>query len=97
MLSWYLRFTYAVESDFNHVAYVEPAASGTVTVTFPDGETYTGKLSWVSSGATENGREYASLAVIDLPADMDVKGATLTVTLDPPHLVEWERVSTGRR
>ena len=97
MLSWYLRFTYAVESDFNRVAYVEPAASGTVTVTFPDGETYTGKLSWVSSGATENGREYASLAVIDLPADMDVKGATLTVTLDPPHLVEWERVSTGRR
>ena len=33
MLSWYLRFTYAVESDFNHVAYVEPASSGTVTVT----------------------------------------------------------------
>ncbi|MBO5512399.1 MAG: hypothetical protein J6B24_11750 [Clostridia bacterium] len=96
-LTWYLRFTYAVKSDFNRVAYVEPTAAGTVTVTLPNGETYEGKLSWISSGATENGREYASLTVIDLPADMDVKGATLTVTLDPPHLVVWERIGTGRR
>lgn len=95
LTDWYLCFTYAVESDFQTVTYVEPPSAGTATVIMKNGDVYTGELVWIDSGVTENGREYARLSVISLPRDLDVAGATLTVMLDSPCRVEWNRFRTG--
>lgn len=97
MTSWYLRMTYAVESDFRHISYVEPASDGDVTVTLPNGSVYTGEITWIESGEAEPGREFARISVIAFPVGMDTKGATLTVTMDPPQRVEWTRTSMGAR
>jgi DNA-binding ferritin-like protein (Dps family) len=97
MSSWILYMTYTVESDFKQITYVEPPSSGTVTVTLADGTVHVGRLSWVESGSAGSGREFARISVIELPADTDTEGATLTVVLDPPKRVEWKRVSTGYR
>jgi hypothetical protein len=97
MKAWCLRFTYSVDASFNRVCYVEPPSSGIVTVTLSGGETLEGKITWLASGPVENGLEYARISVIELPATLDTKGATITITLDPPCRVEWTRVSTGFR
>jgi len=95
--SWYLSIVYTVDSDFRHVSYVEPSATGTATVTFADGSQKTTPLSWLSSGAQDAGYEYVHLVVIELPADVDTTGATVSVDLGVPNLVQLKRVSTGRR
>lgn len=95
--SWSIRLEYTVLADFSTVSYVEPVAEGTATVTLADGTVLTGKLSHRDSGPVGEGREYAVITVVDIPASTSVAGATLTVSLDPPQLVTWERISTGRR
>lgn len=97
MRSWYLRLTYAVDSDFNSVTYVEPSSQGTVTVTLRDGRVFEGELTWIESGGTEGDREYARISVIDLPTTMDTAGATLRVSFQPPVKVEWRRIGVGLR
>lgn len=97
MTVWVLAMSYTVKSDFNRITYVEPPAEGTVTLTLADGTVRSGKISWMDSGSAGNGLEYARISVIELPADTDTEGATLTVVLDPPKRVEWNRISTGYR
>lgn len=97
MTAWILCMSYTVKSDFNRVTYVEPPSTGTVTVTLADGTVCHGKITWMESGGLADGREYARLSVVELPSDTDLEGAVLTVSLDPPKLVEWNRISTGLR
>ena len=97
MTTWILCLSYTVKSDFKRVTYVEPPSTGTVTVTLADGTVCHGKISWMESGGLAEGAEYARLSVIELPSDTDLEGAVLTVVLDPPKLVEWNRIGTGRR
>jgi DNA-binding ferritin-like protein (Dps family) len=97
MTSWCLRVTYAVESDFRSITYVEPSSEGTVTVTLRNGAVYEGKITWIASGQAEDGREYARISVIELPADLDTEGATLTVVMESPYRVEWNRFRVGPR
>ncbi len=97
LTGWYLRMTYTVDAGFRSVTYVEPPSTGTVTVTLKDGTTHTGKITWIESGEDSRGREFARISVIELPADTDTEGATLTVVLDPPCRVEWKRIRTGSR
>ena len=97
MTNWILSMTYTVESDFKRITYVEPPSGGTVTVTLADGTTQSGRITWLDSGSAGERREYARISVIELPSDMDTRGATLTVVLDPPKRVEWNRISTGPR
>jgi DNA-binding ferritin-like protein (Dps family) len=97
MTNWILRMSYRVESDFNRVTYVEPPSDGTVTVTLADGTVYSGKIVWMESGGAGEGREFARISVIELPSDTNIEGATLTIVMDPPKRVEWNRVSTGHR
>lgn len=97
MTSWYLRLTYTVKSGFTEISYVEPPSAGTVTVTLADGTVCDGKLVWIESGADERGREFARISLIELPAAMNTEGATVTVVLEPPHRVTWNRVSMGKR
>lgn len=97
MKAWCLRLTYSVDAGFNRVCYVEPPSSGSVTVTLANGEILEGKITWLASGPVEDGMEYARISVIELPATLDTEGAIMTVTLDPPCRVEWNRVRTGFR
>ena len=97
MTGWILYMTYTVESDFNRITYVEPPSGGTVTVTLADGTVHKGRIIWMESGSAGDRREFARVSVIDLPSNTNTEGATLTVVLDPPKRVEWNRVSTGYR
>jgi hypothetical protein len=95
--SWYLNIVYTVESNFRRITYVEPSTKGTATVTLADGTQYTAPISWLNSGAHEKGYEFVRLVVIELPADVDTAGATVSVDLGVPNLVHLNRISTGRR
>ncbi len=94
---WYIRMTYPVDASFTEVSYTEPVARGTVTLTLADGTTHTATVAGTSSGPAERGYEFTNFTLIELPTDLDTAGATITVTLDPPHRVIWERTSLGRR
>ncbi len=95
--SWYLNIVYTVDSNFRRITYVEPNTKGTATVTLADGMKYTTSVGWLSSGAHEKGYEYVRLVMIELPADVDTAGATVSVDLGVPNLVHLNRISTGRR
>ena len=95
--SWYLSIVYSVDASFRDVSYVEPNAKGTATVTLADGTMHTYSVSWISSGAYEKGYEYVRLVLIELPADVNTAGATVSVDLGIPNLVHLERTGTGRR
>ena len=95
--SWYLNIVYTVHSDFNRVSYVEPGTMGTATVTLTDGTRYTSTVSWLSSGAQEKGHEFVRLVMIELPTDVDTNGATVSVDLGVPNLIQLTRIGTGRR
>ena len=92
-----MRMAYTVRASFKEVSYVEPPSEGVVRVTLADGTVYDGKLTWIESGASERGWEYARISLIDLPLDVNTEGATVTVELEPPRLVTWDRISTGPR
>ena len=95
--SWYLNIVYTVDSNFRRVTYVEPNAKGTSAVTLADGTRYEASVGWLSSGAYEKGYEYVRLVIIELPADVDTAGATVSVDLGVPNLIHLNRISTGRR
>lgn len=97
MRRWFLHMEYTVVSDFRTVTYVEPSARGTATVTLADGTAYAGNIQWYSSGSSAKGEEFAEIIVIELPAAVDTAGATLTLELEPPCRVVWERFATGLR
>ncbi len=94
---WYLNIVYTVDANFRNITYVEPNARGIATVTLADGTKQTAPISWLNSGVFERGYEYVRLVVIELPADVDTAGATVSVDLGVPNLVHLKRISTGRR
>ncbi len=94
---WCIRLRYPVDVKYMDVTYIEPGTTGTATLTLPSGETVTTSISSYSSGADGRGYEYVMLEVMDIPEDTDITGGSLTIILDPPKLVEWKRIGTGKR
>ena len=94
---WYVILHYTVDADFLRVRTVTPTPTGTATVTLTDGTVYRSSLTSDSSGPLENGLEYVRITVAEIPADADLNGATITVTMDPPVYRLWKRVGIGKR
>lgn len=94
---WYIILRYTVDADFLQIRTVTPTPAGTATVTLADGTVYRSTLTSDSSGPLENGLEYVRITVAEIPADADLNGATITVTMDPPVYRVWKRMGIGKR
>ena len=88
---------YPVQVGYTRITYIEPGTDGTATLTTPDGETMTFSVSASRSGSAGEGYEYVSLEIADLPASFNTEGITVSVTLEPPRFVEWNRIGVGLR
>ena len=97
MRAWSIGLRYTVKADFFGISYVEPAMTGTARITLADGTVIESVIRPESSGVPGDGYEYIYLTVADLPQKTDVKGATVTITLEPCRFVTWERTGMGRR
>ena len=97
MRAWSIGLRYTVKADFFGISYVEPAMTGTARITLADGTVFESAIRPESSGVPGDGYEYIYLTVADLPQKTDVKGATVTITLEPCRRVIWERSGMGRR
>lgn len=95
---WYVRILYTADISFTHIAYVEPCLGGaTATVTFPDGHVETNVMYVMDSGSIENGYEYLYLYIGHMRKGVDLSGATITVEIPGFQLVEYDRITTGKR
>ena len=88
---------YPVQVGYTRITYIEPGTSGTATLTTPGGETMAFAVSAARSGSAGEGYEYVSLEIADIPAAFNTEGITVSVTLDPPRFVEWNRIGIGLR
>ena len=96
-MAWCVSIRYPVNVGYTKITYVEPCTNGTATLTTPDGETMTFSVSASRSGSAGEGYEYVSLEIADLPASFNTEGLTVSVTLEPPRFVEWNRIGVGLR
>ncbi len=92
---WYITIRYPVKVGYTKITYIAPSTTGTTTLTLSSGEIITYDVSAYRSEADGKGYEYISLEVMDIPASTNIADAVLSVTLDPPNTVEWNRIGIG--
>jgi hypothetical protein len=98
VVDWYVTLRYTVNAGFSHICTVSPEARGTARLTLADGTVYESTLTSDSSGPLSRGWEYAQFTVMDgIPKSVNLSGAVLTVTVEPPVYRVWERIGIGKR
>ena len=98
VVDWYVTLRYTVNAGFSHICTVSPEARGTARLTLADGTVYESTLTSDSSGPLSRGWEYAQITVMDgIPKSVNLSGAVLTVTVEPPVYRVWERIGIGKR
>lgn len=95
---WYVILHYTVKAGFFKVSALTPEPKGTARLTLADGTVYESTLTSDSSGPISQGVEYLQITVLtEIPRNVSLSGATLTVNMEPPVYRLWERIGMGAR